>query len=110
MIKQDIAADKPARAERQEHPTIIKDYYDAFREILNEFMIITGLNSMYSPNKKERLLVDELKQTDNIKSSILSDKYQCRLNFIDLINERYGHDYFVEINVDESFLNQMGGV
>lgn len=106
-FKNDIGNSKKAEADRQEHPVIVKDYYDTFREILNEFMLISGLSALTTPNKKERLLVGEIENTDDIKSSILKDKFQNRKAFLDKINLNYGTDYKVEFNINNTFFENI---
>lgn len=81
-------------------PHSIMEYYDAFRNILNEFLTVSGLSSLVNPSKKERLIVGETENNEDIKSTILFDKYQNRKKFLDTINETFGTNYTVTFNVN----------
>jgi len=75
-------------------------YYDVFRNVLNEFLTVSGLSSLTNPSKRERLINSEVESNLDIKSTILFDKYQNRKKFLDKINEVFGHDYKVKFNVN----------
>lgn len=79
-------------------PTLITDYYEGVREVINEFLTCTGLSSLVNPNKKERLLVDEISSTDDIKNTLLSNRIENRFAFIDEVNERFGTDWQCSID------------
>ena len=87
-------------------PTMISDFYNGYREILNEFLSCLGVTSLSAPNKKERLVTGELNQYDGMQTSIFIDKYTQRQKFINEINEKYGTDFVVIPNVDISMFNE----
>lgn len=102
------------KAVQLKEPQSVVYYYDAFRNILNEFLTVSGLSSLVNPSKKERLIVGETENNEDIKSTILFDKYQNRKTFLDKINSAFGHDYKVKfnVNVENDFANLLdkGGV
>ncbi len=93
-------------------------YYDVFRDILNEFLTVSGLSALTNPNKRERLIVSEVESGEDIRSTILFDKYQNRKKFLDNINKAFGHNYKVKfnVNIENDFANilnnsnEQGGV
>lgn len=91
-----------------QEPVKISEYYDAYREILNEFMTVTGLNSLMQPSKKERLLTDEIQINSDIKSTILYDKYQNRVKFMENINKKFGTNFSVKFNVNIDNIAALG--
>ena len=88
-------------------PTIISEYFDGLRDILNEFLTVTGLSSLVNPNKKERLITDEISSNDDIKNTLLKNRIENRKEFIDNVNEKFGTDYKVEVseNIKETVNN-----
>ena len=79
-------------------PTSIDDFYNGLRDVLNEFLTTTGLSSLVNPNKKERLITDEISSNDDIKNTLLSNRVENRKAFINAINEKFGTDYKVSID------------
>ena len=88
-------------------PTIISEYFDGLRDILNEFLTVTGLSSLVNPNKKERLITDEISSNDDIKNTLLKNRIENRKEFIDNVNEKFGTNYEVEVseNIKETVNN-----
>lgn len=89
-------------------------YFDVIREVLNEFLSIIGLTSLVAPNKKERLITDEIKSNDDIKGTILARQLDNLENFINEINSQYNKNIMVSINekIDETInntINDLGG-
>lgn len=83
-------------------PDSITSFYEGFSNIINEFLMITGLNALIFPNKKERMIVSESEGLNDIKSTILQDKYKNRKDFLDKINEYHGTEFTVDFNIDVS--------
>lgn len=81
---------------------IVANYYDTFRDTINEFLSVTGFSSIVNPNKKERLIVDEVENNNDFKNTILRNKIENRKDFIKNINEKFGTDYKVEVNTEIS--------
>lgn len=110
-IKEEFSEDT-AKVLQLQQPTEINKFYDAYRDIINEFLMVGGLTSLVNPVKKERLLEDEISNNSDIKSAIMIDKYQNRQAFLDKINAKYGTDYKVKFNIDmddfETILNPEG--
>lgn len=79
-------------------PTTVTDFYNNLRDITNEFLMVTGLSSLVNPNKKERLVVDEVSSTEDIKGTLLFNKLENRRDFIENCNKKYGTEWTVEIN------------
>lgn len=77
-------------------PSTLKEYYDTMREIINEFLEITGLDFLSNPSKRERLLVDEINKND-IKSTLLINKINNRKKFIDKVNELFNTNIVLKI-------------
>lgn len=106
-IKEEFSEDN-AKVLQLQQPTEINKFYDAYRDIINEFLMVSGLSSLVNPAKKERLLTDEISSNEDIKSTILMDKYQNRQAFLDKINAKYGTNYKVKFNVEmEDYKNIM---
>lgn len=78
--------------------TDISGYYNNLRDIINEFLMVTGLSSLVNPNKKERLVVDEVVNNEDIKGTLLFNKLENRRDFIERCNTRFGTSWKVEIN------------
>lgn len=81
-------------------PEAITSFYEGYSNIINEFLMVTGLNALIFPNKKERMIVSESEGLNDIKSTLLQDKYKNRKDFLDKINENHGTNFDVEFNVD----------
>lgn len=81
-------------------PESITSFYEGYSNIINEFLMVTGLNALIFPNKKERMIVSESEGLNDIKSTLLQDKYKNRKDFLDKINENHGTEFDVEFNVD----------
>lgn len=79
-------------------PTKINDYYDCLRNLLNEFLTVTGLSSLNNPNKKERLITDEVNSNEDIKNTLLANRIENRVNFINDINKKFGTNYNVSVS------------
>lgn len=79
-------------------PTTVDDYYNGLRDVLNEFLTTTGLSSLVNPNKKERLITDEISSNDDIKNTLLSNRVDNRKSFIAAINDKFGTDYKVSVD------------
>lgn len=76
------------------------EYYDNFRDIINDFLITTGLSSLINPNKKERLVVAETDSTNDIKNTLLVNRVENRKQFIEDVNAKFGTDIKCVVNVD----------
>ena len=78
-------------------------YFDVFRELINQFLSLIGLTSLVAPNKKERLITDEIKSNDDIKGTILSRQFDNLKNFIEEVNEKTNRNIKISINerIDE---------
>ena len=79
-------------------PTTVDDYYNGLRDVLNEFLTTTGLSSLVNPNKKERLITDEISSNDDIKNTLLSNRVDNRKAFIEGINDKFGTVYKVSVD------------
>lgn len=95
-----------ARTEQLAPTTAVTDYYNNFRDIINEFMITTGLASIVNPNKAERLITGELGAYDGLKTTLYLDKFTQRQKFIKDVNEKYGTNIEVVPNVDIDLFNE----
>lgn len=76
------------------------EYYNNFRDVINDFLITTGLNSLVNPNKKERLVVSETETTDDIKNTLLLNRVTNRKQFIENVNEMFNMNIKCDINLD----------
>lgn len=90
--------DQETRALNIDKPTIVSEYFDGLRDILNEFLTVTGLSSLVNPNKKERLITDEISSNDDIKNTLLKNRIENRIEFIENVNEVFDTDYKVKVN------------
>lgn len=97
-------------------PTEVTKYYDSIRDCLNEFLTVTGLSSLVNPNKKERLIVDEVSSNDDIKNTLLTNRIENMEDFIDEFNKKFNMDIEVSVSdniysaVDDlSNINDKGG-
>lgn len=86
-------------------PIKVSDYYDSIRDCLNEFLTVTGLSSLVNPNKKERLIVDEVSSNDDIKNTLLSNRIENMEDFIAEVNERFNKN--IDVYVDESIYSSV---
>lgn len=77
-------------------PTTLEEYYNAMREIINEFLEVTGFDFINNPSKKERLIVPEVEKND-IKSTLLIQKIRNREKFIDKVNDLFGTDIKLKV-------------
>lgn len=85
--------------------TTVTEFYDNVRDVLNEFLTVTGLSSLVNPNKKERLLDNEISSNEDIKNTLLTNRIENREDFIKEVNERFGTDW--KVSVDPSILSQV---
>lgn len=76
------------------------EYYDNFRDIINDFLITTGLSSLVNPNKKERLVVSETESNNDIKNTLLVNRIENRKQFVEEVNERFGTNISININTE----------
>ena len=79
-------------------PTSVGEYYDNFRDTVLEFLSMTGLSELYNPNKKERLVTDEVNNTQNIQNTLLKNRVENRKEFINKINDKFNLDIEVALN------------
>lgn len=86
-------------------PTTVTEYYDNVRDILNEFLTVTGLSSLVNPNKKERLLDSEISSNEDIKNTLLTNRIENREDFIQAINDKFGTDW--KVSVDENIISMV---
>lgn len=93
------------RAEQLVKPTSVTEFYNSYRDIINEFMITTGLASIVNPNKTERLITGELGAYDGLKTTLYLDKFVQRQKFAKQVNEKYGTNIEVVPNVDIDLFN-----
>ena len=93
------------RAEQLVKPTAVTEFYNSYRDIINEFMITTGLASIVNPNKTERLITGELGAYDVLKTTLYLDKFVQRQKFVKQVNEKYGTNIEVVPNVDIDLFN-----
>lgn len=92
----------------------VTDYYDNVRDVLNEFLTVTGLSALVNPNKKERLITDEVSSNNDIKGALLSNKIKNRQEFCNEVNEKFGTNWSVAISINATdniseFANFMKG-
>lgn len=93
------------RVEQLVKPTSVTEFYNSFRDVINEFMITTGLASIVNPNKTERLITGELGAYDGLKTTLYLDKFVQRQKFINQVNDRYNTNIEVVPNVDIDLFN-----
>lgn len=79
-------------------PTSVGEYYDNFRDTVLEFLSMSGLSELYNPNKKERLVTDEVNNTQNIQNTLLKNRIENRKEFIEKINDKFDRDIEVALN------------
>lgn len=107
MITEEFNENNTAKILQFQKPEEINKFYDAFRDIVNEFLMICGLSSLTNPQKKERLVVDEATSTADIKSVLINDMYQNRKAFLDKINAAKGTNYKVRININTEDIERL---
>ena len=90
--------DQETKSLNIDKPTIVSEYFDGLRDILNEFLTVTGLSSLVNPNKKERLITDEISSNDDIKNTLLKNRIENRIEFIENVNAAFGTDFEVKVN------------
>lgn len=90
--------DQETKSLNIDKPTIVSEYFDGLRDILNEFLTVTGLSSLVNPNKKERLITDEISSNDDIKNTLLKNRIENRIEFIENVNAAFDTDFKVKVN------------
>lgn len=78
--------------------TDIEDYYSAFRNIITDFLTVTGLSSLVNPNKKERLIVAESESNEDIKNTLIQNRIDNRQYFIDEVNKKFKTNFKIKFN------------
>lgn len=73
----------------------IKDLVDTRTNLLSSFYKDLGVRSNNS--KKERMVVDEVDANDNMLLLNISDMLDCRKDFADRVNKKYGTNWSVDI-------------
>lgn len=101
-------AEEEHKAFQLNPPSAIDEYFNAMRDILNEFLTITGLSSLVNPNKKERLIVDEISSNDDIKNTLLSNRINNRIDFIEEINAKFNTDF--KVSIDDRIYQQVADI
>lgn len=76
----------------------IEEYYSAFRNIITDFLTVTGLSSLVNPNKKERLIVAESESNEDIKNTLIQNRIDNRQYFIDEVNKKFNTDFKIQFN------------
>ena len=59
---------------------------------------LIGLNSMANGTKKEAISESEEHMNDDVLKPLIDDMLECRQDFCDRVNKRYGTDWSVELN------------
>ena len=90
--------DQETKSLNIDKPTIVSEYFDGLRDILNEFLTVTGLSSLVNPNKKERLITDEISSNDDIKNTLLKNRIENRIEFIENVNAAFDTNFEVKVN------------
>lgn len=95
-----------------QQPRAMIEFYEGFSNIINEFLMTSGLNSLIFPNKKERMITSEAETTNDIRNTILNDKLENRRLFFEKINKQYNKDFEIQFNtnIDFSFKNENQGM
>lgn len=93
------------------------EYYECFRNIITDFLTVTGLSSLVNPNKKERLIVAESESNEDIKNTLIQNRIDNRQYFLDEVNKKFNTDFTFKfndkVNIDnfENLINtEKGGV
>lgn len=90
------------KVEQLVKPVEVSEFYNNYRDVINEFLITTGLANIVNPNKSERLITGELSAFDDLKSTIYLDKFIQRKKFIEEVNKKYETNIDVKPNIDIS--------
>lgn len=72
---------------------------DHKHDILNDCLTVLGINSA-NTDKRERMIVDEVKSNDDFIKYCLNVFYKPRLDACDRLNEKYGLNIKVKVNSD----------
>lgn len=93
------------------------EYYECFRNIITDFLTVTGLSSLVNPNKKERLIVAESESNEDIKNTLIQNRIDNRQYFLEAVNKKFNTDFTFKfndkVNIDnfENLINtEKGGV
>lgn len=93
------------------------EYYECFRNIITDFLTVTGLSSLVNPNKKERLIVAESESNEDIKNTLIQNRIDNRQYFLEEVNKKFNTDFTFKfndkVNIDnfENLINtEKGGV
>lgn len=74
------------------------EYYECFRNIITDFLTVTGLSSLVNPNKKERLIVAESESNEDIKNTLIQNRIDNRQYFLDEVNKKFNTDFTFKFN------------
>lgn len=74
------------------------EYYECFRNIITDFLTVTGLSSLVNPNKKERLIVAESESNEDIKNTLIQNRIDNRQYFLNEVNKKFNTDFTFKFN------------
>lgn len=74
------------------------EYYECFRNIITDFLTVTGLSSLVNPNKKERLIVAESESNEDIKNTLIQNRIDNQQYFLDEVNKKFNTDFTFKFN------------
>ena len=90
------------------NPAVMETYWQHYDNLLNEIKNILGITNGTNLDKKERLLVDEVNNTNEQKDDNLSIRLRQREKFCEEVNEAFGLNISVEVNEAREFsMNDM---
>lgn len=81
------------------------EYYECFRNIITDFLTVTGLSSLVNPNKKERLIVAESESNEDIKNTLIQNRIDNRQYFLTEVNKKFNTDFTFKFNDKVNFDN-----
>lgn len=78
--------------------TILRDLLDARKSVLAEYYSMIGVKRL--PDKKERLITEEVKNDSALMLLNIEEMFECRKNAIEECNKLFGTTYTVECVAD----------
>lgn len=82
----------------QKHAGNLTELLDARKSVLAEFYGLIGIKRL--PDKKERLITEEVKNDSTLMQLNVDEMYKCRLETVESINALFGTSYTVECVAD----------
>ena len=76
----------------------LRELLDARKSVLAEFYGLMGIKRL--PDKKERLITEEIKNDENLMQLNIAEMFECRKKMVEECNAMFGTNYTIECIAD----------